>query len=178
MEKQVKQVMLRFNLEQYELLRAGAFSARLPVANFVKELALGRVPQVAPPILDSLSPAARQLLQICQNAVTNLRQIEAHAAAAGEPLSRLAGPDGLLPKLAAKFRDIGMQLKTAGQLIDQQIIDEILTAVAAPARRLNDELARELNMRKFPTPDVYRSVLQALQIALADHQNKDENHHG
>lgn len=174
-EKGWRKVTLRLDPDHHQLLDDLAHAARLPVGVYCRELLLNRTPKAAPPALSALPPAAQKLLQCCLGAATNLHQIEAHAAAAGEPLSRLAGPDALLQKLASKARDIGMQIK-AGQLIDPQRIDEILTAIAAPAQRLNNDLARPLNSQQAPALAVWKEVLTSLQVALADSQSEGENH--
>lgn len=171
-----RKITLRLDHDHHQILDDLAHAARLPVGVYCRELLLNRTPKAAPPALLELSPAAQKLLLVLQNLTSNSRQVEAFAAAAGEPLCRLAGPEQLLQKLATRAREIGMQLKTAGQLIDQQKIDEILTAVAAPAQRLNDELSRPLNQSQAVTLETWKSVLQDLQIGLADSQNDGENH--
>lgn len=161
-------IMVRLLPDDMEKLRHAAFAARHSVSVFARELVLGRVPKVAPPLVAELTFQAQELLKIIHGTASNLSQINAHAQAAGEPLSRLSlsGPAGLIFKLHSKVREIGLQLKS-GQL-DSDKTSELLTRLKAPARALNDELALPLNEGSQPEMGVWKGVLDDLQNALLE----------
>lgn len=162
--KKVRQVMLRFSESEHELLRNSAFSARLPVAVFVKEIVLGRVPKPAPPLTSQLSEAAQKLLQILQNLTSNLAQLDRFAAAT-PALQRLAGEGGLLQALSDRARGIGMQIKI-GELENE--IATLLSTISGPALALNSEIARPINQSQAVPLETWKAVLQQLKDVLLD----------
>lgn len=159
--------MLRLEPEHAQSLADAAHAARLPVAVFARELILNRTPKVAPPLVADLTFEAQKLLRVCYGAASNMTQLNAAAQASGEPLSRLSGPSGLIFKLHSRVREIGLQIKSGGQL-DSTKTGGILARLEAPARRLNDELARPLNEGSAPSMEAWKSVLDDLQNALLE----------
>lgn len=154
--------MLRFSNEEHEFLRSAAFQSRLPVATFAKELVLGKVPKVAPPKISDLSDEAQILLNELQHVCSNLTQIERYAAAAGQPLEKLAGEGGILRALNERAREIGMRIKTGSVCEDQQI-GALLTAISNPAKALNFEISRPLNLSQVVPLETWKTILQQLQ---------------
>jgi hypothetical protein len=157
-------IMIRFQPPEAENLRDLAHDARMPLAVYVRELVLGRVPSSAPPPLDELSYEETELLHIIQGLVSNLSQINTHAANLGEPICRLSGEGGLLIKLQQSARSVGLTLK-AGVAMPHEVID-LLQRLREPSDNLNACLARPLNEGQGQPASVWHDVLQPLQSAL------------
>lgn len=166
-KKDWEEYKVRFQPFEAQAVREKAHRARLPFSVYIRECAVGDVPRKAPPLVAELSFEAQELLKICYGCASNLTQIDAHAQAAGEPLSRLSST-GLLFKLGSRTRQIGLQAKS--DRLDQQAASELLARLEAPARALNDQLARPLNEGGQPGPGlaVWKEVLDALQDALLE----------
>ena len=162
-------VMLRFEPPVAEHLREMAHAARLPMAVYVKQLVLGKVPERAPPLLTELSPKATRLLNVAQALVSNLSQLDIHARNAGEPLIRLTGETGLLKKLQSISRQIGLDIKS-GVMTNEVEVTQLLSTLSQPAEAVNSELARLLNNGQIVPAHIWRDVLQPLQAALKQAQ--------
>lgn len=171
----LRKVTLRLAQDHYKKLDDLAHTARLPLAVYCRELLLNRTPEAAPPVPDALPENAKRLLQICQNSCSNLGQIEAFAAAAGDPLSRIAGQGQLLQKLAIQYRELALSVKS-GQLTDRTKIDLFLMLLSSPARGLNDELARPLNIGSRVSFETWKAVLNGLKHGLEKCKLEGQNH--
>lgn len=165
MEKNEYQIMLRLTREDGLRIYDAAHARRSTVSAFVRELVLGRLANVAPPLVGDLPHESQELLKTCRAGVSNLSQLNDHAARGGEKLSRLSGPDGGLAQLTEKLRKIGISIKLGE--FPNDIASQILTRIDAPARSLN-ELARALNSGELVLRQHWFDALTNLQAAL-DH---------
>lgn len=158
-------VQIKVLLEPHDHRRIddAAHAARLPTAVFAREILLGRVPKIAPPLVSQLCPEARELLQICHSGTSNLRQLATHSTRLGDPLSRLTNQDGPLDKLREKLRQLDLQIKSGDLQADQANV--MLTKIYAPSQAMND-LARSLNEGDQPGRQIWFDVLTNLQAAL------------
>jgi len=153
-------VMLRFDPAIAEELRKLAFQARLPLAVYVRELALGRVPTAAPPTPEALlsnSPSVAELVRIAHATVSNLSQVAAHATRLGAPLDRLAKPGEAIDLIAARTKALGLQAKAGG--VDEGGARVLLGAVGPAYQALNEQLVRPLNQGKQPSILTWQEVL-------------------
>lgn len=157
-------IMVRFQQPEAENLRDLAHDARMPLAVYVRELVLGRVPSAAPPALDELSYEETELLQIIQSVISNLSQINTHAENLGEPICHLSGEGGLLRKLQLSARSVGLSLKAGVATPDE--VTALLQRLREPSDNLNACLARPLNEGQAQPASVWHAVLQPLQSAL------------
>lgn len=170
-ESKLKETMVRLSADHHERLVQSAHAARMPRGVFLAEVFIaGCPPKAAPPPTFELSIEAQELLKIVHACVSNLSQLHAVAAEAGEPLSRLAGQDGALMRMSARAREIGMQIKS-GTLSDLEAVG-LLAALEAPSGLLNG-LARSLNSDQRPALAIWRQTLSALQSALLPGQCTD-----
>lgn len=161
-------VTLRLPAPLHRELDNAAHASRLPVAVYLRAILAGHTPPIAPPLLAQLPGSVAALLRVLQPLVSNLTQLEAHAASLGEPLSRLSGRDGILFKLASEARALGLKIKTGG--LDDGTAARQLDRLVYPATELNDALAIPLNQGLAVELETWRQILQGLQEAMRDLQ--------
>lgn len=166
---------VRIPFEAAERLRQAAFAARLKPAQVVrvillKALASNTVAKLAPPAppamdeLLSTHPSAAQLLQTIYGIVSNCTQLQGHAARAPDPVNRLAQPGGILERLAADARSMGLVIK-AGEM-DEQRAAQLLTLIGGARAEAINAFAKHLNEGGAAANDDWITVLQPLLAAF------------
>ena len=148
-----------------KLVEDAAHCARLPLAVYIRhKLTTGIAPEPAPPALDEMSFGSMALATTINGLISNLTQLEQHAARLGQPTSRLTGPQGAIQSLTRQVLDIGLTNK-AGELLERDIT-RTLKQLQPIAHELNDQIAMPLNHDERVPMSTWRQILEALQDAL------------
>ena len=156
---------LRLEPQEAKLIEDAAHSARLPLAVYIRKLLVsGQAPKPAPPASNEVSYGSMVLSSTVNGLTSNLSQIEQHAISAGEPLSRLAGPDSAIQQLRKIALQIGLRNKSGE--IGEAEIKRLMKQLHPAAQSLNDVLAKPLNQGVVVPNSDWRDVLECLQSAL------------
>lgn len=160
-ERDIK-LTVRVSLHERTELRQRALKAGLPVAVYLRTSALAGAPVApVPPAPADLPDSCKKLLNVAHCGVSNLSQLNAHAAAAGEPLDRVCP---LLMQMQERMRELGLSIK-AGSIPEAQA-SEILSAGLLSASDQTNVLAESLNEGQIATNQTWYSALTALRTAL------------
>jgi hypothetical protein len=161
------QIMLRLEPDDADRLSDLAHSARVPMAVFCRGLLLNKMPPAAPPLMNELSNSATRMLQIAHASVSNLTQLQSHAADSLDPsLNRLARESVLLD-LRKQVEMVGLNIKS-GSFTGVKI-DQILALIEGPSAELNS-VARALNEDRQVSLGEWGQTIKTVRDSLAKAQ--------
>ena len=167
-DPRLARLTVRLPAAELDALREAAYRARQPVAVLARQILLsalsdGKLPAPAPAAPAELPESAREVLAILIGLSSNLSQIDKYAAAAGDPLPKLAGDSGQLAILRGKVADLGIAIRKA-EIADAQCL-QLAEKLKGPAFAING-FARSFNERRPVPAYAFHGPLSALRRVL------------